>query len=339
MKFVVIIAAIIAACSARSLKYIPIHHPETDQLINYINHAANTTWKAGRNFEGWPQDYLETHLKRMCGVLPDPNNFKLPYREMVVDLNSLPENFDSREKWSNCPTIKEIRDQASCGSCWAFGAVESMSDRICIHSGGKVNAHLSAEDLLTCCSSCGMGCNGGFPPAAWQYYKHTGIVTGGQYGSHQGCQTYHFKPCEHHVPGKRPPCSGEGPTPKCERKCEAGYNNTYQHDKHYAKSAYSIRENENEIMTEIYNNGPVEAAFTVYADFPSYKSGVYKHESGSALGGHAIRIIGWGVEKGSKYWLVANSWNTDWGDNGLFKILRGSNECGIEAEVVAGIPQ
>ena len=39
----------------------------------------------------------------------------------------------------------------------AFGAVESMSDRICIHSSGKKNAHISSEDLLTCCSECGMG--------------------------------------------------------------------------------------------------------------------------------------------------------------------------------------
>ena len=44
--------------------------------------------------------------------------------------------------------------------------------------------------------------------------------------------------------------------------------------------------------------------------------GVYKHVSGSPLGGHAIKILGWGVEDGIPYWLCANSWNTDWGDNG-----------------------
>ena len=82
------------------------------------------------------------------------------------------------------------------------------------------------------------------------------------------------------------------------------------------------------------NYGPVEAAFTVYADFPTYKSGVYKHMSGKELGGHAIKIIGWGTEDGNDYWLVNNSWNSDWGDHGTFKILRGINECGIEGEVV-----
>ena len=46
--------------------------------------------------------------------------------------------------------------------------------------------------------------------------------------------------------------------------------------------------------------------------------GVYKHETGSSLGGHAIRILGWGVEEETPYWLVANTWNTDWGDGGMF---------------------
>jgi len=87
-------------------------------------------------------------------------------------------------------------------------------------------------------------------------------------------------------------------------------------------------------------HGPLSVAFTVYADFLSYKSGVYKHTSGSALGGHAVKLVGWGVENGVKYWRIANSWNENWGDKGYFKIIRGVNECGIETrETVAGIPR
>lgn len=44
--------------------------------------------------------------------------------------------------------------------------------------------------------------------------------------------------------------------------------------------------------------------------------GVYQHVTGQMLGGHAIKILGWGKENDTPYWLVANSWNTDWGDNG-----------------------
>lgn len=47
-----------------------------------------------------------------------------------------------------------------------------------------------------------------------------------------------------------------------------------------------------------------------------FLSGVYQHVTGEMMGGHAVRILGWGVEDGTPYWLVGNSWNTDWGDSG-----------------------
>lgn len=56
---------------------------------------------------------------------------------------------------------------------------------------------------------------------------------------------------------------------------------------------------------------------------------------GRAVGHHAVRVIGWGVENGLPYWLVANSWNTNWGDKGIFKILRGDNEVAFEMEFSA----
>merc|ERR1711974_532356 len=103
----------------------------------------------------------------------------------------------------------------------------------------------------------------------------------------------------------------------------------YEKDKSYGQKSYSIERDVNQIQLELMTNGPVEAAFTVFEDFPNYKSGVYQHVAGKPLGGHAIRILGWGVEEGTPYWLVANSWNYDWGDNGTFKILRGKDHCGI----------
>ena len=88
-------------------------------------------------------------------------------------------------------------------------------------------------------------------------------------------------------------------------------------------------------MSDLVSKGPVSAAFSVYADFPTYKSGVYQHKTGQMLGGHAVEIIGYGTESGTDYWLVKNSWNEEWGDNGTFKILRGSNECGIEDDIAS----
>ncbi|CAJ0929635.1 unnamed protein product, partial [Mesorhabditis belari] len=85
--------------------------------------------------------------------------------------------------------------------------------------------------------------------------------------------------------------------------------------------------------------GTPEAAFTVYEDFYNYKSGVYHHVTGQELGGHAVKILGWGNLNGQNYWLVANSWDTDWGESGFFRIRSGNDECGIEDGIVAGIPK
>lgn len=97
-------------------------------------------------------------------------------------------------------------------------------------------------------------------------------MTGGQYGSNEGCQPYLIPKCNHHEPGPYENCTGEGHTPKCSRTCEEGYPKSYQSDLHYGKRAYAVRGVE-EIQTEIMTNGPVEGAFTVYSDFPTYKSG------------------------------------------------------------------
>ncbi|XP_047504915.1 cathepsin B-like [Pieris napi] len=308
--------------------------PLSEEFIDIIN-TRQKLWTAGRNFP--PQTTLET-MKKLMGAMEDNFISRLTIVEhSAEDIKDLSENFDPRNKWPNCPTLNEVRDQGSCGSCWAFGAVEAMTDRYCIYSNGTKHFHFSAEDLLSCCSVCGLGCNGGMPTLAWEYWKHFGIVSGGNYNSSQGCLPYQIPPCEHHVPGDRLPCSGDTRTPKCVRKCQD--TSSYKGDKLYGKHIYSVRGGEEHIRAELYKNGPVEAAFTVYSDFLTYKSGVYKHTVGNALGGHAVKIMGWGVENGVKYWLVANSWNSDWGDNGFFKILRGENHCGIEGSIVTGEPQ
>lgn len=71
------------------------------------------------------------HAKKLCGTLP--GGPKLPKRPLTNDditVNAnLPTDFDPRTQWPMCPSLSEIRDQAACGSCWAFGAVEAMTDR------------------------------------------------------------------------------------------------------------------------------------------------------------------------------------------------------------------
>nr|ABF47216.1 cathepsin B [Nicotiana benthamiana] len=295
-----------------------------DSIVKQVNENEKAGWKAALN----PRfsNFTVSQFKRLLGVKPtrkgDLKGIPILTHPKLLEL---PQEFDARVAWPNCSTIGRILDQGHCGSCWAFGAVESLSDRFCIHYG--LNISLSANDLLACCGFlCGDGCDGGYPLQAWKYFVRKGVVTDecDPYFDNEGCS--------------HPGCEPAYPTPKCHRKC-VKQNLLWSKSKHFGVNAYMISSDPHSIMTELYKNGPVEVSFTVYEDFAHYKSGVYKHVTGDVMGGHAVKLIGWGTsEDGEDYWLLANQWNRGWGDDGYFKIRRGTDECEIEDEVVAGLP-
>jgi len=287
-------------------------------------------------------------VKRVCGAVLRGNE---SFREMDTLkthdefwAGSIPTDFDVRTHWPKCTSVSgHIRDQSDCGSCWAFASTEAFNDRRCIATGDTTL--LSVEDTLSNCGfwKCGSaGCGGGQPGMAWRWFTSVGVVTGGDYddiGKGDTCAPYSFAPCAHRTTpsAKLPACGAkEYPTPKIGSQCtERSYSKSYSSDKKRASSAYNLG-SVKAIQKDIMKYGSASAAFTVYADFPTYKHGVYAHTAGARLGGHAVKIMGWGTESGQDYWLVANSWNDQWGDRGTFKIVRGKNDCGIESQVSAG---
>lgn len=211
-----------------------------------------------------------------------PNNDFNDYVSLNV---TAPASFDARTQWPSC--VHAIRDQSQCGSCWAFGSTEALSDRFCIASSGKVNVVLSPQDLVACDKS-NYGCNGGYLNLAWAYLKSTGVVT-------DACQSYQ---------------SASGKSPACKTTCD----NASTPYKKYKVSSVVHPTSVEDIKKELSTNGPLETGFTVYEDFYNYKSGVYHHTTGSQLGGHAIKVLGYGTEGGVNYWLCANSWGTSFGE-------------------------
>ena len=219
----------------------------------------------------------------------------------------------------------------------ATAAAEVITDRTCIFSNGTINFHYSIEDLISCCEECGDGCNGGHPEAALLHWITIGVVSGGPYHSHKGCLPYEIPPSEKNVSGSHLQFIKYS-TPACHRKCESSYPKSYYDDKRAGSKAYKVLPLEKDIKFDILTTGPVTALMFIYEDFLHYKSGVYHHFVGDFRGKHVVKIIGWGIENDIPYWLIANSWNYGWGENGYFKIRRGSNECHIEINIVTGIP-
>jgi len=333
------LAASVALAQLEGLDHVSLSvqesHNERLRIVKQVNIDETSTWKAGINeyFRGRPQEFT----RRLCGARRGGELLPLKTAKELGD-EPIPEEFDSRTKWPDCPTIKEIRDQSACGSCWAISAAEVASDRLCAVLG--IHKRISTTDILACCSNCGFGCSGGYPSLAWKWLAKQGAVTGGDYGDYSLCKAYPFPMCDHHQPNPKVDCAQFNfRTPKCLSRCDSNstYVVPYQQERTVFKNSYSLR-GEEAIQREIMRYGPVEATFEVFSDFEVYKSGVYQHKTGAHLGSHAVKIIGWGVDNGVKYWTIANSWNTGWGEGGFFRILRGVNHLNIEGDVVAGMP-
>jgi len=290
-----------------------------EEMVNHVN-QQKTTWVAGHNevFDKMTQG----EIKQFFGWRKDLER-PLPGTPKIDDTLAIPSEFVAATNWPNCKTIGTIYNQARCGSCWAFGGGESASDRFCIATKGAFNQALSFADI-TECDQLADGCEGGSNYAVWTYLSSPGIVT-------DSCYPYNVPTC----PPAMQPCLNFVPTPNC------WTNNTCDDGKAWKRYSMSNVYNLNSVtdmQRDIMTKGPIEACFTVYEDFLSYKHGVYQHTSGDALGGHCIKIQGWGVENGTPYWLANNQWTTYWGDKGQFKIIRGIDDCGIEDDVASGDP-
>ncbi len=255
-------------------------------------------------FRNWSINEIKSLLGVSSLALKDTSNVD------KTSSSDLPSEFDSRTQWPNC--IHPIRDQGKCGSCWAHAASEVLSDRFCIASKGALNVILSPQDMVSC-DYLDHGCNGGIPDLSWFYLQHWGIVS-------DECKPY---------------TAGTGHVDSCKFFTHSCRSDGAEYKKYKASKFYNLS-SVNEIKKNLVEHGPVETGFSVYDDFMSYKSGVYKKGPGARmLGGHAVKIIGWGNEDETDYWLVANSWSEKWGIDGYFKIAFG--QCGIE-NCTAGEP-
>eukprot|EP00331_Platyophrya_macrostoma_P001950 CAMPEP_0176425270 /NCGR_PEP_ID=MMETSP0127-20121128/11300_1 /TAXON_ID=938130 /ORGANISM="Platyophrya macrostoma, Strain WH" /LENGTH=326 /DNA_ID=CAMNT_0017806421 /DNA_START=39 /DNA_END=1019 /DNA_ORIENTATION=+ len=321
--------AFLAVCCIIAVAAVKVTETEpllTKEFVDDINRRNNGLWTASEDNGYIMAGASREQIKKLMGVKKSAKAILPAKKFEAVDV---PASFDAAAQWPHCPTITHIRDQSACGSCWAVAAAESMSDRYCV-GGGQKDLLISAANLMECCWWCGSGCEGGDPASAWAYWSSTGLVS-------DSCQPYPFPKCAHHTNNSAyPPCpSSTYPTPSCSATCT---NSTGSLTYYKGQSSYSLS-GESSFQQELLTNGPFEVSFDVYEDFVSYKSGVYVQTSNQYLGGHAVRLVGWGTLNGVPYWKIANSWNADWGMNGYFLIKRGSDECGIEDSGAAGLAQ
>ncbi|XP_047540436.1 tubulointerstitial nephritis antigen [Vanessa atalanta] len=274
-----------------------------------------SSWRA-YNYTQFYGRKLKDGLVFKLGTLPLSRETRLmgPIRH-DKDIN-YPTHFDARERWPNY--ISPVVDQEWCGSDWAISIATVASDRFAIQSNGAESMVLSPQSLVSCNRNQQRGCHGGHIDVAWNFVRGKGIVD-------EECFPYKAADTK---------CPFRSKGNLIEAGCRIPVK---QRTSRYKVAPPGRLSNERDIMYDIMDSGPVQAVMTVYQDFFHYHDGVYRRSpygNQHMKGLHSVRIVGWGEERGEKYWIVANSWGCNWGENGYFRILRGANEADIESFVV-----
>ena len=230
-------------------------------------------------------------IKRMLGSLEQPHH--------MVDYSDAYDNSFTYESldWRNQDGINwlgDVMNQGNCGSCVAFAAVATVEATASIATKFPwLKPNLSPEALFACG---GGACNRGwFPSAAASYIKRYGLID-------SACAPYTM--------------GATGRDVSCQQFCGDQSSRVFKVTRSFnpsgsfATSAAAVK--------EALKKGPLMTTMTVYADFISYKSGIYKSVSRESVGGHAVSLVGYNDSE--RYWIVRNSWGADWGENGYVRI-------------------
>jgi len=195
--------------------------------------------------------------------------------------------------WRTKGAVTKVKDQGQCGSCWAFSATEAIESYFFLKTGKLVE--LSPQQITSCDKVDG-GCNGGWPYRAYDYVKGAGGL--------ESSADY-------------PYTSGGGATGTCKfvaGKVVAGTKPT---------GYTSIQKTEAQLQAAL-NNGPPSVCVAADA-FQTYRSGILKSCPGSI--DHCVQAVGYDTT--DNYWIVRNSWGTNWGESGYIRIEMGRNLCQI----------
>jgi len=232
--------------------------------------------------------------------------------------------------------VKKQDDRSNgfgCGSCYAMAVNGVMESRIRIHSENKHQPTLSSQDLVSCSPYC-QGCDGGFPYLVGKHFEDYGVTE-------ENCMKYDLARYYDFNPSISDYLKGDSETCEKANKCgEYQSKRWYGTNYHYVGGYYGGC-NEQDMLKEI-QDGPLTIGFWASQDLVYYRGGIWHQTSAPEIvthnnkrawekTNHAVVLVGYGEEGGVKYWLAKNSWGSQWGEDGYFKVKRGSDEGGFES--------
>ncbi|XP_066256965.1 cathepsin L-like proteinase [Euwallacea similis] len=209
---------------------------------------------------------------------------------MKLDDSKLPESID----WRDLGMVTAVKNQGNCGDCWAFSTTGTLEAQLAMKENTLVA--LSEQNLLDCDTKKNQGCNGGAVQYAYEYIIQNGLTYEEDY-PYRGVQS---STCQ-----------------KGNRK--AVTLKSYQNIEQY---------NETDLKVAVGIVGPVSVAINANP-LQFYKSGVFNEVCSNEIN-HAVLAVGYNTtDEGQSYWIIKNSWGINWGEDGYFRLARGSGLCGV----------
>ncbi|CAJ1978808.1 unnamed protein product [Sphenostylis stenocarpa] len=270
---------------------------ENVNFIEAFNAAANKPYELGINkFADLANEEFIASRNRFKGRMCSSIIRTTTFK--YENVTAIPSTVDWRQKGAVTP----VKDQGQCGCCWAFSAVAATEGIHALTSGKLIS--LSEQELVDCdTKGVDQGCEGGLMDDAFKFIiQNHGLDTEANY------------------PYK-------GVDGKCNAKAEAIHAATI--------TGYEdVPANNEKALQKAVANQPVSVAIDASGSaFQFYKSGVFSGACGTELD-HGVTAVGYGVSNnGTQYWLVKNSWGTEWGEEGYIRMQRGVDAkeglCGI----------
>ncbi|XP_046647106.1 ervatamin-B-like [Daphnia pulicaria] len=202
--------------------------------------------------------------------------------------------------------LPEVKDQGQCGSCWAFAAVAPLEFAQCKKDSTRV---VLSERQLVDCDRLDGGCNGGMYTNAWTYMQNAGgSAKQTLYSPYNARQNF------------------------CKFRSSMVGAQVSTFDFLPANNPLAMQE-------AMEQHGLLAVAIAVVNSFMSFRGDVYDDNACDDVDvNHAVVVVGWGTLNGVDYWMVRNSWGTNWGLSGYIRIKRGVNKCGIESYPAYVVP-
>jgi len=259
---------------------------EIDEVRRAIQ-SRNARWVAQEN----PVSMLSREERRKrLGALEETPSSQGKMGDFSLAPGPVPSAFDWRNV-SGSNFVTPVRDQGSCGSCWAFATTAALESKSLITFNQSATDLNLAEQILLSCGGAG-SCDGGSIGTASSFLRATGSYL-------ETCYPYTAQ------------------NGNCSSACSDWQSNAFRISS-WSYLSTGTSPTASALRNAIYTSGPVVAVYDVYTDFFSYRSGVYSYATGGYEGGHAILIVGWNDADGA--FIVKNSWGTRWGESGFFRI-------------------